>query len=261
MKLRRLALIALFLIAGCKTTNTPVLPDNHQSTVLGAQATEARSKVNNQIAGDAVGAQKALAPLPESRNKEVANKFLDDIVAVTGGATLETKTSFEKLADQLISEDAKTRANAEVQWSKVAADNEALKAKVAKLEADHQAALEKEHSDAEARLKAVVQQARLDAEARERKFITWIFMGGGAALLAAAALVLFIMGSNPMFGPKVAMGLGAAGALSIGTGIAILQLLSHPNVIWWGLGIIVAALAVTAGLMISNQHHALEAKP
>lgn len=251
-------LLILLLLAGCKTDTVTPTGDGHVSTPLGTAASDARTQLNAKVAGDAVAAQKAIEPLPSSRNKDVANMFLDDIVHVTGGVTLDQKTSFEKLADQLVSPDAKLQAAGEAQWAKVAADNDVLKAKVATLETQYKNALEKERNDGAQALKDAVNKAKADADAKQRTLITWIFFGGGGILLAAAALVLFLASSNPVFGPKVALGLGAAGAVSILTGIGVIQLLDHPAVVWWGLGTVCVLLAGAAGLMFSNHFHAKE---
>ncbi len=257
--MRPLLLSLLLLLSGCSLLHSPApVGDGKTSTSLNTAAVEGRAQVNDKIAGDAVAAKKALDPLPESRNKDVANGFLDDIVHLTGAPTPQTKTSFELLATQLLSEDAAQRAKAEAQWAKVAADNDALKAKVSKLEQDYQAALAKERADAKIELDAAVKKARDEAAAKERLLITSIFMGGGGLLVAAGVLCFFLAGSNPLLGPKVAIGLVAAGMLGIFTGVAVLQLMTHPNVVWWGLGIIVAVLAGVAGLMISNHHHSTE---
>lgn len=257
MRFLKVSLLIL-LFAGCKTAPTAV-EDNRQSTMIGNQTSAARTQLSDKIAGDVTGAQRALATQPESRSKDVANMFLDDALRITGIPTAATKSSFEKLADQLLSENALERAKAESSWAKVQADNDALKARLDQLEKNYQASLAKERADAQAKANAAIAEARQKAEAHERTLITSIFFGGGFLLLAAGALVFFLMGSNPIFGPKVGIGLGAAGALSIGTGIAILQLLNHPNVIWWGLGIITAILATTAGIMLSNHYHHTEA--
>ena len=238
------------LLAGCSLSKAPVAEP--ASTKTGNAISAHRDKLTDQIAGTLQAAKFTNDKQPDSRFKVVIDMFLSDGLRLTGAPTIETQTTFEQTATQLLSDDVKARSSGEAARLRLAGENAALKAQIDRLEAEYKAQLERERAEGNARLEA----AKLEAQAKERRTITWIFYGGGAILLAAAAGMVFLGGSIPFVGPRAAMAVGGAGAALIGTGILITQLAKHPWVLWTGLVVAGLALVLSLGLMIANQHHA-----
>lgn len=239
----------LLMTSGCHWRSQ--VPEASASARLGDSVSEKRTELLDQVAGNLTAARLSNQASVPSRFREVTEVFLSDALRITGSPTVQTQTKFEQTAAKLLSPDAVARAAGESERLKLVTDNAALKQEVGRLEEAHRAALAQERANHAAEIERV----QLEAQARERRTITWIFFGGGALLLAAAAGLLAFASSIPFAGPKAAMGVGAAGITLIGTGVVINQLAKHPWVLWTGLGLAAVALAVAFGLMISNQFH------
>ena len=247
--MRALLIISCLLFAGCFTgKKAPV--EEPASTKLGDVVSTNRDKLTDQIAGNLQAAKYANDRQPESRGRVVVDMFLTDGLRITGAPTIQTQSAFEEVASQLLSDDAKARSSGEAARLKLAGENAELKARVAQLEAEYKSQLERERAEGNARLVLV----KLEAQAKERRTITWIFYGGGALCMAAAAGLIFLGASIPFAGPRASMALGGAGAVLIGTGIVINQLAQHPWLIWVGLVLAGLAIAVSVALMYANNH-------
>ena len=251
--MKRLLAILALAFAGCDTSSPPANP--LPSTQLGQKVELVQSEVNDQIAGNVAGIKKTAANLPPgSREREVIGIFSDNILRLTGAATLETQTEFESLAGKLLSPDARARAEAERQLQSKQTELDALRNTLTTAKAEHAAALTRERSEWQAKVDA----ARAEGEAKIRTLQTWIFYGGGALLIALGAASFFLAAQVPFLGPKVSIGIAGAGAALIAAGKVLAELEKHPWIFYTGLGLAVAALAVAVGLAVSNQHHANE---
>lgn len=103
-------------------------------------------------------------------------------------------------------------------------------------------------------------EATKAANERQRTLITWIFFGGAALCAIAAAIVATLGNSVPIFGPRIAIGLGIAAGLLFGLGMAMRlidrMLDEHPYVFWGSLAGVAAVLGAAAILAYANHKHA-----
>lgn len=121
-----------------------------------------------------------------------------------------------------------------------------------KLQSQLQASIDAMKRDGDARVAA----AQSKADADQRRLITWIFFGGGALFLAAGIAIMLFASSVPIFGPKAGIAVMGAGAGLIMIGMVMNELAKHPWIIWTGISLCLAALAVALGLIVSNHFHA-----
>lgn len=254
----RAYLIITFAVAtlwpkGCHTVPTPPPPANVASApALAAASTQQQSKAAAAVAA-ATAANDANPPGPAQ--------------VATAGELSVAQASLPAPADADRAE-ALARVNAaltgrldEAQqgWAKARTDAAALADRVKALE--EQVAAERTAAAAELKrqLDEARSQARKEAEAKERLLITAIFFGVGALLILGAAAVLFLRAQVPIFGPQVAIWLGAAGMALILTGIivrAVERLIEdHPFIFWGGITAAVLAVVASVVLMIANHHH------
>jgi hypothetical protein len=147
---------------------------------------------------------------------------------------------------------------ASVGWEKAQNEAATLRNRVSDLEAQ----VKQERLDAAAELTRQLQAVRDDerrkADADTRHMISLIFFGGGAIMLLATAGVLYFSATVPQLGPRVAIFTGGAGLALIGSGVALLELLNHPAIVWWGLGIASVFMACAATAIWYNHIHAVK---
>lgn len=255
MNRKKALLVSLMLLfSGCSLFHKSA-PSRDSSNQAATVVATTRDAVQDRIAGNNAAISYTAGKLPESREKEVISLFVGDQFRLVGQPSQTTQTQFEKAAAELLSADAKDRANGDSLRQKLAGENQDLQAKLKKADADFAAARIKEEADHKAELDKVKEQAARE----QKKLISYIFFGGGALLLGLGVVVLLTMASVPMFGPKVAFGLMAAGGVSIGTGILILELMAelekHPSIIWIGFVTILGLLTGAGALTYANHKH------
>lgn len=254
MKKQLLVSLAIFL-CGFTSCGKTTLPSRAESNQLGNVVTVTQTAVNDQVAGNNAAISFVTGKLPDSREKEVIQKFTDDQFRLVGFPKLTTKTDFEKAAELLLSTDAASRQRGEDARIKLANDNQALKDKLDKAQKDFEAARVKEEGEHAAAL----EQAREEGRQAINKLIAYIFFGIAALCSLSGVAVLILAGSYPMFGPKAAFGLMAAGAVSAVMGVGILQLIKqieqHPTILWIGGGTITLILVGVGALLYSNHAH------
>lgn len=258
MAMRKLLTLSLlFALTGCWTLGKKV-PDRSESNQLGTVVTTTQMGLNDRAAGNNAAIGYTAGKLPESREKEVIQMFVNDQYGILGQPKLQTKTDFEKAAEKLLSTDAKTRASGEVERSKLAGENQDLKSKLTQAQRDFETARVKEESDHALAL----EQAREEGKQAVNKLISYIFFGLAALLGVSGVAVLVLAGSYPMFGPKAAFGLFGAAAVSAVMGVVILQLLKeldkHPSILWIGGGVITLILTGVGALLYSNHSHHID---
>lgn len=237
---------------GCQTVPTPPAPAETKS---GPALSASESEFKGQIEAQSLAANYASQTLPDSNAKVAISGPVGVISDLTKGASTQ-KQRDDAMAPVLLALQGKL-TEAQTGWAKAASDAEALRVQVTTLEQT----VKQEQISAAAELTSQLTKARSDAEAaaeaQERRLIGFIFFGGGALCLLATAGVLYFSATVPQLGPRVALFTGGAGVVLIGSGTAILALLSHPAVIWWGLGISTALLACAAVAVWYNHLHAL----
>jgi hypothetical protein len=270
-------LLSSLLLAGCWQTPVPPPPKpTPLAPAIDAAAEAATANINASTAKDQATA-KAVANIQtaETANaKQPAGPQTETVAGELGLAKRNLATPADPA--ELLAGEQRARALAEGRadearrlYADAASKADAQVAKIAQLEARADAA---EKAAAEALLKADASiraeqvrlkaeydaglaAARLEAEADQRRLIGWIFYGGGALCIAAAAGCLFLASYVPQLGPRVALAIGAAGLALIGTGVAINQALSHPWIIWAGLGLVLVLVTAAAALIYANNHH------
>lgn len=245
----------MFLLCGFTTCNKTPVPDRVGSNQLGNTVTATQAAVNDQVAGNNAAIAYTAAKLPESREKEVIQKFTDDQFRLVGFPKLTTKTDFEKTAELLLSQDAAARQRGEDARIKLSSDNQALKDKLDKAQKDFEIARKQEESDHAAAL----EKAREEGQEAINKLTAYIFFGITAVCMLGGVAVLILAGTYPMFGSKAAFGLFGAATVSAITGVGILQLIKqiehHPAILWVGGGSIVAILIGVGALLYANHSH------
>lgn len=253
-----LALISLCpLFSSCWLVPSKPLPpptNLPSASSLGSAESERLSKAAAAIAA----ALHAAENLPDSPAKSAVEGALSVAQANLPKAADVDRDAALKLVNFAL---AGKFEEAQVGWKLDINAGAVLNARIAALEVQVQQEKVKAAADLQQQLQEARNEERQKAAADQRKMIGYIFYGGGALCLAAAAIVGFTMASVPMFGPKVALGLGVAGALLTGAGVALNELLAHPAVIWTMLGLAGALLFGVTGLTWSNHHHNISSAP
>jgi hypothetical protein len=250
MRLQALFL-SLVLLGGCTSAPVKNAAPIAASQTISQKLNDADAKNLDQLAGIFTAIIKVNAGIPESLNKYALFRLAEEGLRNTGLPALETKTKFDKIAEQLTSESETTRAAGESKLQQISAENAALRAAIAELRQSLAAELAKQHSE----MLASVAKAKAEAETAERRFIGWICFGGAAILAAMAGLVFFLGGSIPFAGPKAALGLGAGSALLFGAGLAYQFIRDNPWIMYAGFGLAFTTVLVSVGLMWANHHH------
>lgn len=248
-----LAILGISL-PSCHTIPTPPAPAETKS---GPAYYAADLEFKGRIEAQSLAANFAAATLPDSNGKIAVQGTVGIISTLTAG------TATQKQKDEAMVPVAAALAGKLVEatngWNKAQTDAAAFKLRIDQLEDQ----VKQERVAAAAELTRQLQQARDDerskAEAQIRAIVSWLFFGFGLVCEIAAAIIFFYAGSVPQLGPKAALLAGSAGVVSIGTGIAVLELLSHPTVVWWGIGIVLALVAGALALVYSNHQHAVAA--
>ncbi len=238
---------------GCQTVPTPPAPTETKSgPALNASELEFKGTIEAQ----GLAATYAAKTLPESNAKSAVQGPVGVITTLTTGTSTQ-KQRDDAMAPVLLALQGKL-TEASVGWEKALSDAATLRNRVSDLEAQ----VKQERIDAAAeltrQLQAVRDEERRKAEADTRHMISLIFFGGGAILLLATAGVLYFSATVPQLGPRVAIFTGGAGLGLIASGVAILELLNHPAVVWWGLGISCTFLACAATAIWYNHIHAVK---
>lgn len=238
---------------GCQTVPTPPAPaDTKSGPVLSASELDFKGRIEAQ----AQAASYAAKTLPDSNEKVAVQGPIDVIVTQTAGTATQKQKDDAMIPVMLALKGDLDKANAN--WAAARMDASETRTKLAEL----QAQVVKERVEAAAELTRQLQQARDEAtkaaEAQTRKIVCIIFFGGGFLLLLATAGVFYFSATVPQLGPRVAIFTGGAGGASIATGIAVLTLLNHPAVVWWGLGIVVALVGMAMVAIWYNHLHAVD---
>lgn len=249
-------LVACMLLPGCwllpQKTIVPAPANVPAAAALGDSRTAQLSKASAYVQA----AQTSNDKNPDGAPKDAVKGSLDVAQANLPVPAAADLTEALKFANQALSGQLTA---AQANWKLSVDAGTALQDKLSRLEAQ----VSKERADAAAEqtrlIRAAHDEERLKAEADQRKLVGWIFYGGGALLIAGAGLVAFLAPSVPIFGPRLALGLGVAGAALIGSGVALNEILAHPTVIWVTLGTAGAALAVSGGIALSNHYHHTDA--
>ncbi len=246
-------LLSLALLGGCGTGIKT--PERNTSNQIATTVTAVREDVADRAAGNNSAIDFTANRLPESREKEVIKIFVDDQFRLLGQPRAKTQSDFEAAASALLSANAAERAKGETLRLKLAGENEELKAKLKKAEADFTAARLREEEEHRAQLA----QARLEGEEKNNRLISYIFFGGGALLVAIGVVILVTAAHNPLFGPRVGFGVIGAGGASVFTGILVTQLMKqlaeHGWILWTGFGTILLLLTGAAAIAWSNHIH------
>lgn len=253
MKTPAFLLIFALMIGGgwgaCQT-RTIVPPAPSETKSQPALAT-ADLLFRGTIEANALAANYGLASVPDGNAKVAVKGPIGVITNATAGYATQ-KQKDEAMVPVMLALQGKID-QAEARWVKSSAEAEALKATVTRLEQTVKAERVSAAAELTRQLQSVRDEEQRKAAAEERKLISLIFFGGGALLIAAAAAIFIYASEVPQFGPKVALGTGLAGVALIGSGIAILQLLSHPWVIW--VGVSVAGMGLTIGIVTLWHNH------
>jgi hypothetical protein len=192
--------------------------------------------------------------LQDSNSKTAILGPLGVIKTLVGGsATDQQKT--EALAPVLLALQGKL-TEAQAGWQRALDEAGALKTQIATLEATVKREREAAAIELARQLQDARDQERRDAEAAQRKLVGWIFFGGGFVLGLLAVGCLVYAPTVPQLGPRAALGFGAASAGAVATGVAVLQLMNHPEVVWWGLGLIAVSVVAALAMIYSNHLHA-----
>jgi len=267
--MKHLLIIALALLAGCKTA--PVQPpvpvvvqavqgpaDRKADTLADSQASKAAASVQ--------GAIRANASNPEGAPKATTAGELSVAAANLPAPTpADLAASLERVNAGLRG-DLKTAQDG---WRKAEVDAQklsheiALADQAAQRERDENAAKlnarESEWTAAFARLKADaderVKQAQAQAEAEMKRLIGYFFFGGAALCILAGVACLSLFSSMAFVGPKVIAGCFIAGGALAGTGVLLIRALNSP---WIGRGVGIAAVVglIVFALAYANHKHA-----
>lgn len=248
-------LLFLALFSCGFTTCSKTVPSRTESNQLGSVVTVTQTALNDQVSGTNAAIDFVAGKLPESREKEVIQKFTGDQFRLVGFPKLATKTEFEKTAELLLSPDAIAREKGEAARLKLSNENQDLKNKLEQAQRDFEAARKKEEGEHAAALEA----ARLAGQEAVNRIIAYIFFGASALCMLGAVATLVLASSNPALGPKIAFGLFGAAIVSGVFGVAILQLIKQierrPSILWIGGGLVSLILAGVGILLYSNHSH------
>lgn len=242
-------LLACLLLSGC--ASTPMRETKLPSTSIGEKLEQTSAELTDQVAGNLVGAERAISGLPASREKTVVGYFISDAIAITGRPIAATEKVFIGRAEALLSQDIAVQQKAESDRLKARDEAAALKVEVEELKKQHELALATEREEA----KAAVAKAKLEGEQQIKKIIAFMGYGLSFLLIVAGAACFPLASYIPQLGPRVAFGLILAGVATGATATAFLTILNHPWIIWTGLGVVVAILLVAAAIAYTNHLH------
>ena len=225
-----------------KTINTGQPPGPRTDGVAG------EAGIIQNVAGQPTAADQLAA---SERARVVAEGKAQDIAAQYQAAQTAALAAQSDLAS--------TKAALAAQNAALAKAQADAQTEQAGLAAKLQAQFDATKRDADARVAAAQSAAKAAAERMQ----TVILTGLGALLILAGIASIVYASSIPFLGPR-------AGALLIGAGVGLItlnvivrelqdQLDRHPWVLWTGVGLMIALVAVAAGMIYSNQHHAADA--
>lgn len=238
---------------GCQTVPTPPAPSE---TKTGPALNVADLEFKGRIEAQGIAAAYAANTLPPSNGKTAVEGPVGVINTLTSGASTQ-KQRDEAMAPVLLALQGRLQ-EASAGWAKAQSDADAFKAKYEALAQQ----VAKERVDAAAELTRQLQAARDEERAKARAslihMVGLLFFGGGALCLLATAGVMYFSVTVPQLGPRVAIFTGGAGVVLIGSGLAIIELLNHPAIIWWGLSISLGLLACAATAIWYNHLHAVK---
>lgn len=142
----------------------------------------------------------------------------------------------------------------EAQKAYAAAQTEAanLRAQVERERAENAATLKATFERLEREKNAAVQAAKDEAAREQRRLLNLIFHGVGGVLVLAGIGCFTFLSAVPFAGPRVGLGLIAAGAMSIGAGLAVNWALSNPWIVWLFVGLGGAVVLVVVGMALVN---------
>lgn len=248
-----------------------------------ARADAARRERDSKLGASLEQIGIAAAKLPASPEQIIISAEQTFSLSLLAGAPVSDNDRASAAERVALFEQGRT-AEARKAYADAASKASELLAKIATAEAERDAALTRARdaiATAEAKLaeqarqyaadmaalklkqQAALDAARSAAEAREKFWQTMIFSGLGALCLLGAGGMMYFRSVIPAFGAQAALWLAAAGAALIVTGIlvrAISRLIDdHPYLFWGGICAAGAAVLITAGLVISNHHHAKDA--
>ena len=251
--LRWLLISAVCCAPGCHffskkaiTTSSPA-PAIATATSLG----NANSAILNVAAGYNVAETKVVDTLEPSRTKDALLEIMEDQQFVVGVPDPSTRTQYEAWALDLISaEEAKVTA-AEAKRQEFATAADAAKKKVIDLTATQTSQLKQLNDQHSVELA----NAQSEADAKVKSIVSYIFFGLSALCMLGAIAVGMLAASYPLFGPKAAMALAAAGVTSGALGVGIIKLMDV-STLYWGIGAVVLLISIAVVLIYSNHSHA-----
>jgi len=235
-------------LPSCHTAPLPPPVNVASQPALDVSQLEFKSK----IAAQAYAAQFATIQLPDSNAKSAVAGSVGVIQQLAGAPTDKDKA--EALAP-VVKALAGDLAAANLAWAKAKDDAIALNQRISELELK----IKNERIAAALELQRQLDKVKQEADLATKKIISYVFFGGGFVLGVMAVLTLVYASSVPQLGPRAALAFGTASAAAIGSGIAVIQLLNHPEVVWWGLGIVVAAFIAGIAVVYTNHLHHVSA--
>jgi hypothetical protein len=247
-------LMAVLIPAGCRTVPAPPPANVKSAPLLDAAALEFKGKIEAQT----LSAVFAANTLPDGNQKAAILGSLGIVTKLTAGTATQQQKD-EAMAPVALALAGKL-AEAQAGWAKASAEADVLTAKIKTLTDQIAAERVAAATELQRQLKDANDKAQRDADAKERSIISCVFYGGGFIMGCGAIICAIYAPTVPQLGPKAAMTLGVGAAASIGTAIAVNRLLSHPEVIWWGMGIIAVCCAAAFALIYSNHQHEMAAQ-
>ena len=245
-------LIALLGLHSCSTVPTPPAPANvPHAPALEMSNLEFKGKIAANVASSLYAAQ----TLPESNEKQAIIGPLKVAASLAGEPS--EKDRAEAMAPVMLALAGKL-TEAQAGWARATTEAAALKERITQLEQTVKDERTAAAAELTRQLQAARDEARREAEAKTRTIVSWIFFGGSFLLGVAAVLCLVYAGSVPQLGPRAAIGFGGASAVAAATGVGVLQLISHPSVMWWGMGITVGLAVIACVIIYINHLHHIE---
>lgn len=250
---RSLLVAAVLLTPACTLFHKPIRtaspsPVMATTTSLGVATDGLRA-----VAGGYNVAETAIvSTLPPSRTKDAALEVMEDQEFILGAPDPATRSKYEGWALDLISTETAKVTAAEAQRQTFADAATQLKTEVDTLKATQIAQL-KTLNDQHA---IDLANANAAADAKVKAIVSYIFFGLAALCILGAIAVGMLAASYPLFGPKAALALAAAGITSGAMGVGIIKLMDV-SVMYWGIGAIVLLISIAVVLVYSNHSHAV----
>lgn len=251
--LRSLLVAAVLATSGCALFHKKAITTADPNPVIATASSiqTAQGGVMDRLAGYNVAETSVVTTLPPSRVKDAAMEIMEDQLRLTGAPTPDTRSTFESWAIAMISEEQGVIDQAEAKRQTLSDQNDALKGKLSDLQTTQTVQLKELKSEQALQLA----NAQAEADAKVKSIVSYIFFGLAAICILGAIAVGMLAASYPLFGPKAAMALGAAGITSGAVGVAIIKLMDV-SVMYWGIGAIVLLISIALVLVYSNHSHA-----